>query len=63
MSRGRQRQYLLRICTSVEAFEFVPIMAELSENDVLSPEVKLFFQAKANELKHRQDAVKLLGEM
>ena len=63
MVRGRQREYLLRICSGVDAFEFVPIMDELSTREIFSPEVSAYFKAKADELRHRQNASQHLQAM
>jgi hypothetical protein len=63
MTRGKQRLHLLRICSGVEATEFISAMDELSGNEIFPDEIRTFFEAKANELRHLQDASKHLGEI
>lgn len=63
MTRGKQRLHLLRICSRVEATEFISAMDELSGNEIFPDEIRTFFEAKANELGHLQVASKHLGEI
>ena len=56
MILAKQRQYLLRICSGIEAYEFVPVLEELSQNGVFPVEARSFFEIKASELRYFQDA-------